>query len=213
MNYKKIYDSLCQIGKILREEYSYTERHHIIPKCMGGDDSVENFTILTAKEHYLAHYLLVKIYPKNTKLLYAFGMMKNFNGNQSRNFSSNAYNKMKLSYSLAMKLNNPMKNKEIVFKSIKSREDRYLNGELNRRKLSEQEKINISNRMLGDKNPTNRFPENHNFKNNSYVKGKLCYNNGIKNKYFYPSDIIPEGFVRGNKPRIFSKLNEENYYG
>lgn len=41
------------------------------------------------------------------------------------------------------------------------------------------------------------YAENHNFKNNSYVEGKLCFNDGIKNKYFYPDEIIPTGYVKG----------------
>ena len=53
----------------------YAEKHHIVPKCMGGDDKPRNIAILTPEEHYLAHQLLVKIYPKNSKLTYAANMM------------------------------------------------------------------------------------------------------------------------------------------
>lgn len=49
----------------------YSEKHHIVPKCMGGDNKPRNIAILTPEEHYLAHQLLVKIYPKNGKLAYA----------------------------------------------------------------------------------------------------------------------------------------------
>lgn len=74
MNYKKIYDSLIERGKsrILEE---YTESHHIIPRCMGGDDSRDNLVDLTPEEHYLAHQLLVKIYPDNKRLAIAAAMM------------------------------------------------------------------------------------------------------------------------------------------
>lgn len=36
----------------------YYEKHHIIPKWMGGSDKKENLVLLTAREHYLCHYLL-----------------------------------------------------------------------------------------------------------------------------------------------------------
>lgn len=42
----------------------YTEKHHIIPRCMRGDDSVENLVVLTAREHYIAHLLLTKCVSK-----------------------------------------------------------------------------------------------------------------------------------------------------
>ena len=69
MNYKNIYLNLCNRGKYNRN-LDYSESHHIIPKCVGGDDSEINLTILTAKEHYIAHLLLTKIY-KDVSLMYA----------------------------------------------------------------------------------------------------------------------------------------------
>lgn len=38
----------------------YTERHHIIPKCLGGSNAKSNLATLTAREHFVAHLLLVK---------------------------------------------------------------------------------------------------------------------------------------------------------
>lgn len=55
----------------------YSEKHHVIPRCIGGDDSDENIVCLTAAEHYVAHQLLVKIYPDNRKLVFAAWMMCN----------------------------------------------------------------------------------------------------------------------------------------
>jgi hypothetical protein len=42
---------------------------------MGGNNSKDNLVYLTAEEHYVAHQLLVKIYPDNHKLIYAANMM------------------------------------------------------------------------------------------------------------------------------------------
>lgn len=49
----------------------YVEKHHILPRCLGGLDNKENLVNLYPEEHYLAHLLLCKIYPGNQKLLYA----------------------------------------------------------------------------------------------------------------------------------------------
>jgi hypothetical protein len=40
---------------------TYTERHHIIPKSLGGDNSKENLIRLSAREHFLVHWLLTKM--------------------------------------------------------------------------------------------------------------------------------------------------------
>jgi len=76
MDYCKIYQNLVLKGK---ERFPtpgiYYENHHIIPKCMGGTDEEHNLVCLTPEEHYLAHQLLVKIYPNEEKLTYAAFMM------------------------------------------------------------------------------------------------------------------------------------------
>jgi hypothetical protein len=74
LNYKKIYDALIERGKS-RFLVGYYEVHHIIPRCLGGTDESQNLVRLTPEEHYLAHQLLVKIYPNNHKLVKAATMM------------------------------------------------------------------------------------------------------------------------------------------
>lgn len=74
MNYRKIYENLINRSKN-RVLEDYTEKHHIVPKCMGGSDEQENLVNLTPEEHYVAHQLLVKIYPDNDSLIYAACMM------------------------------------------------------------------------------------------------------------------------------------------
>jgi NUMOD3 motif/HNH endonuclease len=39
----------------------YLEKHHIIPKSIGGDDTKNNLVSLTGKEHFVCHLLLVKM--------------------------------------------------------------------------------------------------------------------------------------------------------
>ena len=53
----------------------YHERHHIIPKSLGGTNNKDNLIDLFPKEHYIAHKLLAKEHPDNEKLTYAWWMM------------------------------------------------------------------------------------------------------------------------------------------
>lgn len=85
MNYQKIYNHLIERAKT-RTLDQYKERHHIIPRCMEGTDNLDNLVDLTPEEHYVAHQLLVKIYPENSSLVYAAKMMcLNLLGNRSKN--------------------------------------------------------------------------------------------------------------------------------
>lgn len=85
MNYQLHYDRLIERAKT-RTLDCYVERHHIIPRCMGGDNSKHNLVKLTPEEHFLAHQLLVKIYPNNYKLVFAATCMtRNSNGKRTNN--------------------------------------------------------------------------------------------------------------------------------
>jgi 5-methylcytosine-specific restriction endonuclease McrA len=72
MDYKKVYDNICIRGKEKRELGQYCEKHHIIPRCMGGKDVKDNLTTLTYREHFIAHLLLTKIYKEHRGINYAF---------------------------------------------------------------------------------------------------------------------------------------------
>ena len=55
------YNTLCEKARARPVFEGYQEIHHVIPKSLGGDDDVTNLVALTAREHYIAHLLLVKI--------------------------------------------------------------------------------------------------------------------------------------------------------
>jgi hypothetical protein len=57
----------------------YYEKHHILPKSLGGTNKKENLVYLTAAEHFRAHRFLVDmVVGKNkAKMVYAFSQMAN----------------------------------------------------------------------------------------------------------------------------------------
>ena len=79
MNYQKIYNDLIFKRKALQPldvihvfgigrgnvgkyDGNYTETHHIVLKACGGSDDPSNLVVLTAREHFVAHKLLLYIY-------------------------------------------------------------------------------------------------------------------------------------------------------
>lgn len=83
MNYLKIYNNLIEKAKNRVILNGYKEKHHIIPKYINGDNSQSNLINLTAKEHYIAHHLLIKIYPENSSLFFAFNAMVGWKSNNT----------------------------------------------------------------------------------------------------------------------------------
>lgn len=96
MNYVKIYNSLINKALARSRTGSYYERHHILPKCLGGTDK-DNIVLLTPEEHYLAHLLLVKIYPCEKGLVFAVNFMTAGPNNRRANNKSYAWIRRKLS--------------------------------------------------------------------------------------------------------------------
>jgi hypothetical protein len=74
MDYTKIYNQIIERAQTRKLE-EYVEKHHIVPKCIGGLDIKENMVELTAREHFICHKLLCVIYPNEPKLLYALWLM------------------------------------------------------------------------------------------------------------------------------------------
>ena len=79
----------------------YHERHHIVPRCMGGGNEEENLIDLFAREHFEAHKLLALENPENEKLVHAWVCMTWFKtGNQERvKVSAAEYEEAKKYYS------------------------------------------------------------------------------------------------------------------
>lgn len=93
MNYLSIYNSIisnAQKSNRRRKNrndvnFVYYEAHHILPKCLGGSNDKTNLVLLTPREHFVCHQLLVKIYPGNHKLVFAMKMMTVSTGAHIRN--------------------------------------------------------------------------------------------------------------------------------
>jgi len=112
MNYRKIYDDLMlnrlnlKPKRIIEKKNgNYFEGHHIIPKSKGGSGNSNrpknnpNIVLLTAREHFLAHWLLWNIY-RDRQTALAFHKMISTNNKQKRIISSRAYEEARLAFRL-----------------------------------------------------------------------------------------------------------------
>jgi hypothetical protein len=85
--YTKWYFSIIQNAQ-LRElpDYIYKEKHHIIPRSIGGNNDSSNLVNLTAREHFVCHWLLTKMVDGDLKspMVYALFVMKAGHNKQYR---------------------------------------------------------------------------------------------------------------------------------
>lgn len=83
MDYTRHYNKLIERAPKIRPTNYFTEGHHVVPRCIGGTDD-DGIAYLTPEEHYIAHLLLVKIYPNEPKLVYAANAMSTYKLNGYR---------------------------------------------------------------------------------------------------------------------------------
>lgn len=93
--YRTLYLNLIKKAKSLSEQElsGYTEKHHIIPKCMGGDDEDSNIVTIPYRYHLIAHLILVRVFPDNAKLNYSIWLM--LQKDKSSKFSTRFLTKQK----------------------------------------------------------------------------------------------------------------------
>ena len=88
-----------------RKLEGYTERHHVIPKSLNGTDDKDNLVDLTAREHFICHWLLTKMYTgeAKSKMIYALNGMKR-NGKFTQRYetlvTSRVYENLKKEFSI-----------------------------------------------------------------------------------------------------------------
>lgn len=116
----------------------YKERHHILPKCMGGNDDKENLIDLTAQEHYEAHRLLAIENPDNNSLQlawYNFHIRKASPNTPKIEVAADDYAAARIAHSKAISAIFKgrdlywLHTKEVIDKMITSRKGKCLSGD------------------------------------------------------------------------------------
>lgn len=98
MDYQKLYNTLISFRKcnsLKKSKKLYTELHHVVPRCLGGTDDIDNLVRLTAREHFVAHRLLAKIYPDSKELTLALVLMIRGRGRDNKIVSSREFYRLK----------------------------------------------------------------------------------------------------------------------
>ena len=150
--YSKWYWKIISNAKLRNlDKTEYQEKHHILPKSLGGSDCSDNLVNLTAKEHFICHLLLPKMLTDKQdiwKMSYALWQMSLINGRKRYRPSSRIYEIMRKQLSVNQK--GIQKSEEHRRKiGLKSKGRKPFLG----RKHSEETKQKISKKKIGVSTP------------------------------------------------------------
>lgn len=184
--YSKWYFNIIEVAKN-RKINGYTETHHIIPKCLNGDDSKNNLVSLTAREHFICHLLLTKMH-SSRKLKYAL---------------------------ICLTLKNPHQQLRYVPNSRMYENLKKLNSELAKERFTGNQKHNVGKKRAYDPIThevrmfsENEIPNGWILGNSPEMKKNQSGKNAGKVYYHDPNtketialskdEEIPLGFIKGN---------------
>jgi hypothetical protein len=141
--YKVWHDNIIANAQ-LRVLDCYKEKHHILPRCLGGNNKKENLVELTAKEHFIVHMLLCKFTTGNAyyKMLYAFkSMCQLINNNHKRDYKITS----RIAENLRLKAekNNPVYRDDVKAKISKANKGK---------KRTKETRLKMSKARMGNKN-------------------------------------------------------------
>ena len=194
MNHNAIYVQLVEHAKErnLTRKDCYVEEHHIIPLAEGGPDCKSNLVAFTAREHYIAHLLLAKIYNDAAMYSAVTYMRTGKHKNRKFKFNSHLYEKMRIECSIKRKS--------------------FRHTEETKRKIS----MSLKGRPCHNKGkPAWNRGKQHSIETKKKISersfmtsaGRHWYNNGVKDVFVKE---CPEGFTAG---RLSSAGKNNGMYG
>lgn len=180
--YFKIIDSSPKV-----KPKTYFESHHIVPRCLGGDNSPENIAFLSARQHFICHLLLTKMHD-SAKIKYALICMTRRNRNQTQRYIPNSR-----FYEMIKKLNSSLASEKFTGKQ-----------KHNVGKKRAFNPLTMESRMFFIDDVPHGWVLGNSPKMNETMLGKnlgkIYYNNPITGDVIAvnPDSEIPPGYIKGN---------------
>ena len=191
---------------------NYYERHHILPKSLYPNwiKKQSNLVLLTAREHFVVHQLLLKIYPNSKEMMCAFVSFQRPNADYK--ITAEEYEQIK-KYNAELMRNIKSANTRRGIK--RSEASRKLMSEKQKEyHLKNPDKCNIPKmewftdgkenlHLLQGSIPPEGFYKGRtvawkiNAEHNKDFIGSKWYTNGIKNIRIKNNEIPPKGFHKG----------------
>lgn len=199
MNYKNIYYNIIEKAKNEdkdgKRSIGYFEKHHIQPKSLGGTNDEINLVKLTAKEHFICHWLLVKIYQKGSiernKMLYALWRMQKRNNTSHKEHYINACAYEKLRFEFIQTVSELTKQTQL--------------GEKN----SQYGKKWYTNRITGESHSYFEKPDNNWIEGRNLFRGECSSIVKMLNSYKI-AKIYWQEYIQSNYKNVYL-FNKEKY--
>lgn len=127
------------------------EKHHIIPKSMGGSNDIDNLVELSCREHFIAHLLLTKITTGKNKRRMCYALNRICNSKHVKIKSSRLYQYIREQHIESIKIDAKLK---LHNNNRKGKTYEEIYGEETAKKLKESRAESNSKRIWTDESKT-----------------------------------------------------------
>ena len=114
MDYLKLYNTLIDNRRMKGVPAGYIEVHHIVPRSFGGSNDPVNLIAMTAREHFIAHRLLAKIYPESGMVHAVFKMACSNKVKNRYKVTSRVYEKLRKDHAYRVSIDEVAKHKKSI---------------------------------------------------------------------------------------------------
>lgn len=191
---KITYDNLMRTRQTRDiSKFEYLEKHHIVPKALGGKNDKSNIVYLTPREHLIAHMLLAKIHKNNNKIQLAILAMLKKTSKRSKDekyielTASKSVEELRINARKALSVsrqgsNNPMFGRKHTEESKKKMSENSPHTNKGKH-LSEEQKQHLREIFSGKNSPTygKHWSKEHNEKISQSRKNRFI---GKDNPFF-----------------------------
>ena len=211
--YTKWYTNIIETAKTKErcKKLLYYENHHIIPKCLGGERNTNNEVLLTAKEHYICHLLLIKMVRNSkhkSKMAFAFHGMRRSNSKGNNRFYSKLYEKTKTRIS---KLTSG-KNYPFYGKGYFGKDNHFFGKKHTKNSLQKMKETNLLHPKIGSNNSF--YGKNHTEETKKILREKrsiairVTFENNFVKTFEYKRQL---GLHLGKSEALGAKLNNPRF--
>lgn len=136
-----------------RELSCYTEKHHIVPRSLGGSNDKDNLVILTAREHFIAHLLLTKCTEGVFKQKMGYALWNMVNRDNGLRTNSKTYETIRNAHIAMLSKQNSGSGNPMFGKHLSDETKVKISAKTKGSKRSLETRAKISKANTGTKNP------------------------------------------------------------
>ena len=146
-----------------QEINGFYEKHHIIPRSLGGTDEVSNLVKLTARQHFIAHLILSKMFKGQSSIKMHHAAWNMVNRDKGIRTNSRTYEELRKKRSELLSVMFAGENNPMYGKTLTDEHKQAISSKLKGKPKTEEHAAKVGLKLKGSGNPQYGKPKTQQF--------------------------------------------------